>query len=124
MVSMERNFGRIGRMKDSSTTLDSYGSLLSNAPSLAIIRAVLAMIQHETSASKTKNRYSSNCYWLYNVMYIAKKGYRYSSYCLYGSVDLNVQTAKIFLLADLSCCIIASTARMIASDGALESRGP
>ena len=55
MGCMERNFGRIGRMKDSSSALDSYGSLLSNAPSLAIIRAVLAMIQHERSASKTKN---------------------------------------------------------------------
>ena len=41
-------------MKVSSTALDSYGSLLFNAASLAIIRAVLAMIQHERSASKTK----------------------------------------------------------------------
>ena len=52
---MERNFGRIGLMKDSSSALDSYGSLLSNAPSLAIIRAVLAMIQRERSVSKAKN---------------------------------------------------------------------
>ena len=41
-------------MKVSSIALDSYGSLLFNVPSLAIIRAVLAMIQHERSASKTK----------------------------------------------------------------------
>ena len=48
------NFGCTGRIKVSSTTLDSYGSLLSNTPSLAIIRAVLAMIQPKMSASKTK----------------------------------------------------------------------
>ena len=30
----------------------------------------------------------------------------------------------LVLLADLSCCTIASTARMIPSDGALESRDP
>ena len=63
MGCMERNFGRIDRMKDSSSALDSYGSLLSNAPSLAIIRAVLAMLQHERSASKTKN---------FRVQHIAK----------------------------------------------------
>ena len=36
-------------MKVSSTALDSYGSLFFNAASLAIIRAVLGMIQHERS---------------------------------------------------------------------------
>ena len=50
-----RSFGCNGRIKVSSTALDSYGSLLFNAASLAIIRAVLAMIQHERSASKTKH---------------------------------------------------------------------
>ena len=54
MGCMGRNVGRIDRMKDSSSALDSYGSLLSNAPSLAIIRVVLAMMQQERSASKTK----------------------------------------------------------------------
>ena len=49
-----RNYGCNGRIKVSSTTLDSYGSLLSIAPLFVIIRAVLAMIQHERSASKTK----------------------------------------------------------------------
>ena len=49
-----RNYGCNGRIKLSSTTLESYGSLLSNEPSLAIIRAVLAMIEHERSASKTR----------------------------------------------------------------------
>ena len=43
------SFGCNGRVKVSSTALDSYGSLLFNAASLAIIRAVLAMIQHERS---------------------------------------------------------------------------
>ena len=37
---------------DSSSALDSYGPVLSNAPSLTVIRAVHAMIQHETSARK------------------------------------------------------------------------
>ena len=44
-----RSFGCNGRINVSSTALDSYGSLLFNAASLAIIRAVLAMIQHERS---------------------------------------------------------------------------
>ena len=35
---------------DSSSALESYGPLLYNAPSLANIGAVLAMIQHETSS--------------------------------------------------------------------------
>ena len=58
-----RNYGCNGRTEVSSTTLDSYGSLLSNAPSHAIIRAVLAMIQHERSVSTTKN---------FRVQHIAK----------------------------------------------------
>ena len=58
-----RNYGCNDRIEVSSTTLDSYGSLVSNAPSLAIIRAVLAMLQHERAASKTK---------IFKVQHIAK----------------------------------------------------
>ena len=53
--SIGRGFACISRKTDSSGALDSYGSLLSNAPSLVKIGAVLAMIQHERSACKTKN---------------------------------------------------------------------
>ena len=38
------NFENTARNINSSTALESYGPLLSSAPSLAIIRAVLAMI--------------------------------------------------------------------------------
>ena len=53
------NFENTARNINSSTALESYGPLLSNAPSLAMIRAVFAMIQHERLAfelgfSKTK----------------------------------------------------------------------
>ena len=58
-----RNIACTVRKMDSSSALESSGSLLSNAPSLAIIRAVLAMIHHERSASKTKN---------FRVQHIAK----------------------------------------------------
>ena len=47
-----RNYGCNGRIKVSSTALDSCGSLIFNAAPLAIISAVLAMIQHERSAGK------------------------------------------------------------------------
>ena len=47
-----RIFGCIDREMDSSSALYSYGPLLSNAPSLATIRAVHAMIQHARSARK------------------------------------------------------------------------
>ena len=61
-----RNYGCNDRIEVSSITLDSYGSLVSNAPSLAIIRAVLAMLQHERSASKTKTK----------IIIIISKGYQ------------------------------------------------
>ena len=41
------------RKIDSSSALESYGSLLCNAPSLATIGEVLATLQHETSARKS-----------------------------------------------------------------------
>ena len=52
--AIARNIESIDREMDSSTALESYGSLLSNAPSLTTIREVLAKLQHETSARKTK----------------------------------------------------------------------
>ena len=45
-----RIFGFIDREMDSSSALDSYEPLLSNAPSVATTRAVCAKIQHERSA--------------------------------------------------------------------------
>jgi hypothetical protein len=56
-----RNYDSNDRVKLSSTALESYGCLLSNAPSLAIIRAVLATLQRGGSASKTKKIYERNC---------------------------------------------------------------
>ena len=46
-------FGCIYWIKDSSSALDSYESLLSNAPSLAIVGAFLVKVQYQTSTSKS-----------------------------------------------------------------------
>ena len=48
------NLANTARKIDSSSALESYGPLLSNAPSLASIRALLAKLEHETSTCKTK----------------------------------------------------------------------
>ena len=53
MDGIGRNFGCRDQKMDYSSALESYWFLLSNAPLLAMIRAVLAMIQHEMSASNT-----------------------------------------------------------------------
>ena len=45
------NFENTARNIHSSTALESYRPLLSNEPSIAIIRAVLAMIQYQSLAS-------------------------------------------------------------------------
>ena len=48
--SIDRTFANTARKMDSSSTLESSVSLLSNAPSLATIRTVLVMLQHERFA--------------------------------------------------------------------------
>ena len=49
--SIGRDFGCRDQKMDSSSALESYGSLLSNAPSLATIVWLLAMLQHESPAT-------------------------------------------------------------------------
>ena len=49
--SIGRNFGCRDQKMDSSSALESYGSLLSNAPSLATIVWLLAKLQHERPAT-------------------------------------------------------------------------
>ena len=48
------NLPYTSRKTDSSSALERYGSLLSNAPSLVRVRATLAMIQHEIVFGKIK----------------------------------------------------------------------
>ena len=48
--SIGHNYVNIDKKMNSSSAFESYGPLLSNAPSVATTRAVCAKIQHERSA--------------------------------------------------------------------------
>ena len=108
MECIDHNFLCIHRLNNSSSALDSYGFLLCNAPSLLMIRAVLAPIQYETPS----NFQNGKLFEFEKISEFHRKSIQ--------SVILNV----LALRDDVSCWTITSAARMFASDGTLESRGP